>query len=423
MKRNLKNISVKELMEPTVFDIYTRNTVEKLFRCLIEIITENKSNSLVLIGLREAGNFQGLLNRLKYSDSKIYFYSDFLENIPELNNSEFLIIISGKFSACLYWEDMIAEIFELCQGFCSLSQPDAVKIAEHLQTVAFNENLSKDLENIKIDRRNNDKFTAVLRKLASNLESHQRDLICANAELADLHTKSLHAENLAAIGQSCATIAHELRNPLGLMDLYSKIISENISKLNREIQDTEISKSLINAASCISNALSNLDNLLTELIDFSKPVCLKLSNENLKEALSEVINFSKLSYADKDVNLFLDYSIDDSFSIKFDKFKLNQVILNVLKNALEASKARDMVEVSVTKNSYENLVHINIKDNGAGIQAQDRNKIFTPYFTTKNKGSGLGLSYSKKIMEAHGGDLIISSTGSDGTSFTMLLPT
>ena len=422
MKRNLKNISVKELMEPAVFDMYTRNTVESLFRCLIEIITENKSNSLILIGLKEAGNLEGLLNRLKYSDSKIYFYSDFLENVLELNNSEFLIILSDRFSACLYWENMIAEVFELCQGFCSLSQPDAVKIAEHLQTVAFNENLSKDLENIKIDRRNNEKFTAVLRKLALNLESHQRDLICTNAELAELQAKSLHAQNLAAIGQSCATIAHELRNPLGLMDLYSKIISENISKLNREIQDTEIAKSLINATSCISNALSNLDNLLTELIDFSKPICLKQSNENLKEALNEVINLSKLSYAEKNVGLSFNYSIDDSFLVKFDKLKLNQVILNVLKNALEVSKAGDMVEVSITKNSYENLIHINIKDHGAGIEAQHRDKIFTPYFTTKNKGSGLGLSYSKKIMEAHGGDLIISSTGSDGTSFAMLLP-
>ncbi|HBH18651.1 MAG TPA: hypothetical protein DDX14_06915, partial [Cyanobacteria bacterium UBA9579] len=429
MKRFLKNTSLKDLMSHITTDMYTKQTLLSLFRCLLETVIENRYGATVLIKVKDTHSFQGLLNRLKYSELKVYMYSDNPEydsfkhiklDNPELENDEFLIIIDEKFSACLFWNETTSEAFGpevsgLCDGFCSLNPYDARQIIDHMQTISFDEELHNDIAQIKQDRRRNENFTMILTKLLSSLENRQRDLICANTELKELNNKTLQAEKLAAIGQLCSTIAHELRNPLGFISLYAKIISKNIEKISSEITDPQISESLTNAASCISNATIGLEGLLTELVDYSKPMVIENSNDDLKYALNEIISLVKPSFEEKEVKLLLNYSLDNSIQVKFDKIKLSQAILNVVKNALEASQKNSTVEITVDNNNNDNMLSIKIHDQGKGISTEDKEKIFTPYFTTKKEGTGLGLAQARKIMEAHGGSLAILTTSPKGT--------
>ncbi|OGI23044.1 MAG: hypothetical protein A2287_00475 [Candidatus Melainabacteria bacterium RIFOXYA12_FULL_32_12] len=397
----------------------------------METVIENRYGAIVLIKIKNTESFQGLLNRLKYSELKVYTYSDKAEsesfiqvklNNPELEDDELLIIIDEKFSACLFWNETTSEVFGLCDGFCSLNPYDSRQIIDHLQTISFNDELNVDLSQIKQDRRRNENFTMILRKLIASLESRQRDLICANTELKELYNKTLQTEKLAAIGQLCSTIAHELRNPLSSIDLYAKIISKNIEKINSDIKEDKIAESLNNAATCISNASKNLESLLTELIDYSKPMTIEKSDTNLESALDELTNLVKPSFEEKEVKLSLKYSLNKGIQVKFDKIKLNQAILNIIKNALEISKKDTNVEILVDNQDNDDMVHIKIQDQGEGISPENKEKIFTPYFSTKERGTGLGLAQARKIMEAHGGSLNIISTSPNGTIFGLTLP-
>lgn len=434
MKRFLKNnTSIKDLMSHITTDMYTKQTLLSLFRCLLETVIENKYGAVILIKVKDTHSFQGLLNRLKYSELKVYMYSDNPEyesfkqiklDNPELENDEFLIIIDEKFSACLFWDETTSEVFGpevsgLCNGSCSLNPYDARQIIDHMQTISFNEELHNDIAHIKQDRRRNENFTMILTKLVSSLESRQRDLICANTELKELNNKTLQAEKLAAIGQLCSTIAHELRNPLSSIGIYAKIISKNIENINSEIADPQISESLTNAANCISNATLSLEGLLTELIDYSKPMTIEKSNNDLQSALNEIVSLVKPSFEEREVSILVNYSLDNNIQVKFDKIKLNQAILNVIKNALEVSQKNDTVEITVDN---DDMVCIKVQDQGKGIFTEDKERIFTPYFTTKRGGTGLGLAQARKIMEAHGGSLTVISTSPKGTVFGLTLP-
>lgn len=420
--------SIRDLFDYIEPDSYTRQTLATIFRCFLETIIENRYPSVIFARLKNSQVFQGLLNRLKYTESKVFTYSDNIEGFdhiftdhPGLENDEFLVIVAERFSACIYWNEAESDVFGLCEGFCSINPEDVKLITEFLQEVSYDKNVEKALSSILQDRRNNEKFTNIIRKLVTSLESRQRDLICANTELKDLYQKAVHSEKLTAIGELCSTIAHELRNPLGMVGLHAKIISKNIEKL--EIKDKEVLESLTNSANSISNASQNLEILLTELIDYSRPMSLEKNETNLEKTLLEVINLIKPSFEANKVNLFFKNLVSESCKVvSFDSIKVHQAVLNIVKNALEISQEGDNVKVIVDYNNEGDSISIKISDEGPGISTEHRKKIFTPYFTTKKDGTGLGLAQARKIMEAHGGSLLISSTSEKGTTFIMSLP-
>ena len=419
--------SIRDLFDYVEPDSYTRQTLATIFRCFLETIIENRYPSVILARLKNSQVFQGLLNRLKYTESKVFAYSDNIEGFEHiitdhagLENDEFLVIVAERFSACIYWNEAESDVFGLCEGFCSMNPDDVKSITEFLQEVAYDKNVEKELSNILQDRRNNEKFTTILRKLVTNLESRQRDLICANTELKDLYQKTVHSEKLTAIGLLCSTIAHELRNPLGMVGLHAKIISKNIEKL--EIKDKEILESLTNSANSISNATQNLETLLTELIDYSRPMSLEKNETNLEKTVLEVINLIKPSFEKNNINLSFKNQLNHKYKVLFDSTKVHQAVLNIVKNALEVSKPEDKVKIIVNYNKDDDSILIKISDEGPGISEEHRKKIFTPYFTTKKDGTGLGLAQARKIMEAHGGNLLISSTSEKGTTFVLSLP-
>jgi len=422
--------SISELMDHITIEMYTRQTLVSLFRCLLESIIESKSDAVVLLKINKIKYFQGLINRLSYSGAKVYDYANSLDynfnkvslNNPDLENDEFLIIIGERISMTLFWDESTSEVFGLCQGFCSLNPCDSTKIIEYLQSIAWSGSLDKDLSLIKADRRNNEKFTFILRKLVASLESRQRDLICANTELREMHEKTLQTEKLAAIGQLCSTIAHELRNPLGMIDLYAKIIQKNVEKITIDTIDSKITDDLTTACDSIAKVSKSLDILLTELIDYSKPMAIEKKDMNLKEVVEDVVNLLSPFLKEKGVGLAVNYVLDNGIKVKFDKIRLNQALLNVIKNAFEVSGTGDTIEIQIGCRADDNEVFIKIKDQGQGISTQDKEKIFTPYFTTKKDGTGLGLAQARKIMEAHGGSLYIVSTNPKGTIFGMKLP-
>ena len=428
MRRYSKNnlsISIKELMRDINQESYTDQTIQSLSRCFLETIIENRSDAVVLVKIKETGKFQNLLNRLKYTDIKVYNYSGNMEgfkkielNVPQMENDEFFVITAERFSACLYWNRSSAEVSGLCEGFCSLNPGETKKIVEHFQTVAYSEDLEKDLAQVLQDRRNNEKFTTSLRKMVSDLESRQRDLICANTELKELNEKFGETGKMASISQLFSTVMHEIRNPLGAVNLHTKIISKKLENL--ETKDSQGVKDILESVEIINRTSGDLEKILSELLDFSKPLALEKTELNIEDGVNEIINLIKPSYEDKNVGLIFQNALDKNLLVNFDRAKIHQVIFNILKNALEVSGNGTKVEVSLTND--QDKVYLKISDQGPGIEEKNREKIFEPYFTTKKEGTGLGLAQARRILEAHDGSLYVDPDSIDGATFVMSLP-
>jgi len=412
------NASIKDLFDDIELDFYTRETLASVFRCFLETIIENRYPSVILAKLKDTSAFQGLLNRLKFTESKVYAYSETIEGFNQIitehqgvENDEFLIIVAERFSACVSWTETKADKSGLCEGFCSVNPEDVKKITEFLQDVAYDKNLEKDLLEILQDRRNNEKFTSIIRKLVFNLESNHRDLICSNKELATLGEKNISP-------QAISSIAHEIRNPLGMMALHSKLISKVLEK--KGFDDKENIETLVKSSQTIINTVENLEGLLTELVEFTKSEQTEIKEADINKTLQNLVELANPLFKEKNVNLVYENTQNTQVKLNIDAPKISRCVLNLVKNALEVSKEGDTVKIKLEKD--ENATKIRISDEGCGISEENISKLFNPYFSTKKNGTGLGLARTKKIIEAHRGKLLLEQTGEKGTTFSINLP-
>ncbi len=406
-------------------DIYTNQTILSLSRSFLETIIENRTEAVILLKIRETKDFQNLLNRLKYTDIKVYSYSENIDdfknielNVPVLENDEFFLIAAERFSACLYWNRTSIESFDLCKGFCSLNPSDTKQIIEYLQKIKPDQELEKSLSQVLQDRRNNEKFTTILRKIVSDLENRQRELICANSELKEFYEKKEESEKLSLLGQLFSTVMHEVRNPLGAINLHTKIIAKKLKLI--ETDNQEAVKDILDAVDLITNTSLSLEKTLSELLDYSKPLVLNKTELNFENAVQEIINLIRPTYENKSVKLIFENTLNKGLLVSFDRAKFHQVIFNILKNALEVSKSGDKVRILLQ--NQEDKIYLKISDEGPGISEKNREKIFEPYFTTKKEGTGVGLAHAKKIITAHGGEIYVEPNNEQGSTFIISLP-
>ena len=429
-------ISIRELLGHLNNGLYTRQTLVSLFRTFLENVLEDRLNALVLMKIDNTDNIDSIISRLNYSPADVFvFNSDqstfssadtfkFLKiDSPLIDKEEFLVVLAEKFSTTIYWSNMTSEIYGLHQGTWSFNPGDSRYMADYLSFIAEDNDLKNILEDVKADRRYDERFTTIMTKLVGSLESRQRDLICANKELKELHEKALQNERLAAIGQVSSVIAHELRNPLGLIDLYSKLMLNNCENLKLEDEEQkEIMATITNTAQTIRNATSNLDKILSELLDYSKPLELDKSCTDLKGTINELYNLMQPSFDDKNIGLKVNYNVTEDIRVSFDKVRFTQALLNVVKNAQEMSEPGKTVLLNVDCRSNDGTVYIKVIDKGPGIPEDNMKKLFTPYFSTKKNGTGLGLAQSKKIMKAHNGNIEVLASSANGTVFALILP-
>ncbi len=222
-------------------------------------------------------------------------------------------------------------------------------------------------------------------------------------------TELKERQHLAQIGEMAATVAHELRNPLAIIEASNDIIKKKYSR-----QDDE-------TFSYISDEVKRLDILIDDFLKLTKTPVINIEKINLKSLLG------KLSLFINDTEMSV-LSIDavDNIEIYSDKNLLEQIILNILRNAFQAIKKNKNKDkhVSIVIKAIKNAnVNIIITDNGCGISEENLKKIFSPFFTTKEQGTGLGLSVSKRLTELLGGTIDIHSQVDKGTKVTIQLPT
>ncbi len=216
-------------------------------------------------------------------------------------------------------------------------------------------------------------------------------------------------ESLAALGKAASAIAHDMKTPL-------VAIGGFVSQVRRKMPaDEPVCKKL----DIVLKEVSRLENLVKDMLAFARPLELQKNSCDLKTLLAETVEIAKESAHRHKVELQFEDSLD-SVSYQIDKNRMQQVFFNLIGNAIEASPEGERVVVRLLPS--DKAIQVEIADQGSGIPAYLREKIFTPFFTTKKEGTGLGLAIVKKIIDAHKGNIEVADNLGHGTLFRITLP-
>ncbi|MFC1555307.1 nitrogen regulation protein NR(II) [candidate division KSB1 bacterium] len=231
-------------------------------------------------------------------------------------------------------------------------------------------------------------------------------------EIKKLQEEVQQSRTLSALGEMAGNVAHELRNPLGGIGGFAALLERDI-----EVEDPR--RKLVQK---IIEGVSRLNRVATNLLVYTRPVRPKKRPEDIIKVVEDILTFVEveLEQEENEIKLERDYSFK-SFDINIDPELFQQVMLNIVKNAVQAMEYKGLLKISIVDNKEKEKIEIKINDSGPGIPEEDIKKLFLPFFTTKADGTGLGLSIAKKIVEAHSGEIIVESSN-NGTVFSIGFP-
>lgn len=209
-------------------------------------------------------------------------------------------------------------------------------------------------------------------------------------------------ERLSSLGEMSAGIAHELRNPLGVISGYTNILLKKADAGSRP------------AVEAIGKEVEVMDRIISDFLSFARPTELLQSDVNLGELINNCIQAAE----DETSGISLVCDQMDFPVIRGDEILLRQSVTNLIQNAVESMPEGGEIRIGVR---VDDALHLSVADGGHGIAPNIRDKIFLPFYTTKERGTGLGLSIVHKVVSSHGGTVDIQS-GDKGTTFTLNLP-
>jgi PAS domain S-box-containing protein len=224
-----------------------------------------------------------------------------------------------------------------------------------------------------------------------------------------IEEQRLRLEKLAAVGEVTTMVGHDLRNPL-------QSIENATYYLNNELSHLQITQKTMEMLQVINDSVDYADKIIRDLQDLSAVKKPTLRNNNINTIVKET-----LSQVETQENIELITKLGHLPEIKADKDMIKRVFLNLAINGIQAIKEKGGKLKVSTKKTKES-VEITFKDTGIGISKENKEKIFTPFFTTRAKGMGVGLAICKKFVESHGGSIEVESKEGKGSTFTVILP-
>jgi len=231
-------------------------------------------------------------------------------------------------------------------------------------------------------------------------------------ELEYAAQKLARSERESAWREMAKQVAHEIKNPLTPMRLS---VQHLLRSYNAD--DPKSEEKLKRVANSIIEQIDALTNIANEFSNFAK---MPLPEEE-KLNIIELIRTAKQVFVSEGVSVKVVADVE-GVTVRADRNQMIRVFNNLIKNAIQATPENRSTEVTIHISRTESQVQIDVEDNGVGISAEKKNKIFTPYFTTKSTGTGLGLAMVRQIVENHHGTIDFESTEGEGTTFTIMLP-
>ena len=218
------------------------------------------------------------------------------------------------------------------------------------------------------------------------------------------------SRRLAAIGRLTSGVAHEVRNPINAIMVHLEVLREKFQQIDPDSR---------RHMDVIGSEIQRLDRVVQTLVDFTKPVELRLADADLRRVLEEVVVLAGPEAARRGVTMRCDVP-EEALAVKADVDLVKQAVLNIAINGIQAMPGGGAL--TITGRRDDSAVEVEVRDQGPGIPAEIRDKIFNLYFTTKKSGSGIGLAMAYRVMQLHNGSLAFESQPGMGTAFCLRFP-
>ncbi len=222
------------------------------------------------------------------------------------------------------------------------------------------------------------------------------------------------AESLASLTTLAAGVAHEIKNPLGSIGIHLQLVNKVL-----DASESSEAESLREYLEVIAEEVDRLNSIVVDFLFAVRPMDIQLQDSDLHELIQEMVDFVGYELDAADIELVLD--LDETVpAMRLDEKYFKQVLINLIKNAIHAMPDGGELRISTENRSDEVLLRV--RDTGIGMSSDVIHKIFEPYYTTRDDGSGIGLTLVYKIIREHMGDIAVASEEGKGSTFTVCLP-
>jgi PAS domain S-box-containing protein len=255
---------------------------------------------------------------------------------------------------------------------------------------------------------------------------HVEDITEKRAKEARLR----RAENLASLTTLAAGVAHEIKNPLGSISIHIQLIQKALQASRAACSDDPENPEPVTIGAApfdllekylavVNEEIDRLNRIVVDFLFAVRPMNMELREGNLNNLIHELVDF--VHYELEENHIKTELELDEKLPpFCYDERYIKQALLNLIKNAIAAMPEGGTLTIKTESTGSE--IHIYIDDTGIGISEENISKIFEPYFTTKETGSGLGLTLVFKIIKEHRGEISVKSKEGEGSSFMITLP-
>ncbi|WP_019413108.1 ATP-binding protein [Paenisporosarcina sp. TG20] len=260
----------------------------------------------------------------------------------------------------------------------------------------------------KLDEKGNQKFFQLTSQLNKS-DGIYITVIQEDTENIQLKKQVDHFRSLSTLGELAASIAHEIRNPMTSLKGFTQLLNHQVTEEGSQY------------LTIINSELNRMESILNEFLVLSKPGDRTFRYTSISTLISQVVDFMYPQGILKNIEIeFISWE-KNSDCILGDSFGLKKVLMNIIKNAIEVMPNGG--KIIITQTLYKNnQVRISVKDQGIGMNSDQMSKIFQPFYTTKELGTGLGLAHTVQIIEDHDGYIEVESEINEGTTFHLFFP-
>lgn len=330
-------------------------------------------------------------------------YDDVTPLVAKIERTEVYVIVGT----------VVLFVFLYLAFFLIVYRADRTLKSQHRDILVKQKELAENNKKLALEMKERRRAEEALQTLNEDLE---RRVDARTLQLRAAQEELIRKERLAVLGQLIGTVSHELRNPLSTLKSALFLVEIKMSRLEFDIAP------VVERA---NRSVVRCEEIITELLDFAKTSELSVESVTLDKWLEEVLKEQNIP---ETVTLSRKFALKD-LKVKIDRGRLSRVIINVIDNACQAmlpetgsAQASSEPSLSIGTKINEERIEIAIADNGPGMDSETLGKIFQPLFSTKSKGTGLGMPTVEQIMERHGGGVAVNSSLGGGTKVTLWLP-
>jgi signal transduction histidine kinase len=248
-------------------------------------------------------------------------------------------------------------------------------------------------------------YSEVTEKLQQSHAQLQQTVQSLRNELSEKNRQLERKKRLAALGEMAAGMAHEIRNPLGGIQLYASMLARDVERMPPSLQ----------LVKKISAGVKLLDGLVSQVLQFTREMAAHPAQVDLANLVEQCIDLA--AYRLHEQNITCKRCGPNPMPVQVDPMLMSQAILNLLINAIEAIAGAGTIEITWAALPAPNHFWLSIADTGPGIPPAVLERIFNPFFTTKESGTGLGLAIVHRIVEAHDGTIAVTNSDRGGAVF------